>query len=54
MRILAASRKIIHILKNNYEKLRILEISCGKSHNSGTSLDETFILTNTMKYLHIY
>ena len=40
--------------KIGWENLWILETSCHKSHNSGTSLDKTWVLTISAKYLRIY
>ena len=47
-------RKMMHISKTGCKNLQILEISHGKSHNSGTSLDNTWVFTIAGKYLHLY
>ena len=44
----------MQISNTGRENLRILEISRGKSCNSGTSLNKTWVLTISAKHLHIY
>ena len=51
--ISTASRKIIHTWKIGCKNLRKLEINCGKSRNSGASLDKTWVLMISVKHLRI-